>query len=150
MNYEDKKTLITTLGAMLPYCVMMSIPLSDGREGISRLTGIDEDGNCTLDIPTDMPVFKVGENTKPYLRSLSSFTNEEKKEIANSIKNNTVLPNLNKPDINEFLLFTMKSSINVYNWLIENKFDCFNLIEKGLAIEAKDGMYNSITKMIKK
>lgn len=148
MNYQDKKNLIETLGAMLPHEVLISIPLDNEQEGIARLTGIDEEGNCTVDIPVDSVTFKAGENAKPYLRNLLSLTDEEKKAIALSIKNGTILPNFRNPDKNEMFSFLVKSSTEVFNWLIENKFDCFGLIKKGLAFQAKEGMYNSITKMI--
>lgn len=69
---------------------------------------------------------------KPYLRPMSSMTEEEAREyancgniIANSPQNNYLIPNPNCVD-----------------WLNSKHFDFRGLIPKGLAIEAPENMYN--------
>jgi len=59
---------------------------------------------------------------KPYLRPMSSMTEEEHKEYEQWL-----------PD---------GFNINTVNWLLENHFDFMGLIPKGLALEAPNGMYN--------
>lgn len=93
-------------------------------------------------------LFNIGE-FKPYLRSLSSITEEEKRELSKKyvwdiscgqIKiryhsdgywdNNTKCPT------SEYL--------RLFDWLNMHHFDYHGLIEKGLALEAPKGMYNEI------
>ena len=66
----------------------------------------------------------------PYLRSMESMTEEESKEFA-----------LLQTDfyIDGFLYPI--AAINMVNWLNEHHFDYHGLIEKGLALVAKEGMY---------
>ena len=61
-------------------------------------------------------------NIKPYLRPMSSMTEEEHKEYEQWL-----------PD---------GFNINTVNWLLEHHFDFMGLIEKGLALEAPKEMYN--------
>ena len=66
-------------------------------------------------------------NLKPYLRPMSSMTEEEKKEY-------------NK------VMFQSERYEDDYaadvDWLNKHHFDYRGLIEKGLALEAPEGMYN--------
>lgn len=59
---------------------------------------------------------------KPYLRPMSSMTEEEKEEV-------------NDLNMNPF-------SCSVIDWLNAHHFDYRGLIEKGLALEAPEGMYD--------
>ena len=69
------------------------------------------------------------ESVRPYLRPMSSMTEEEKKEYHRAC----IIEYDNGRIIN-------KTGKNV-DWLIERKFDYRGLIPKGLALEAKEGMY---------
>ena len=74
------------------------------------------------------------DTVRPYLRPMSSMTDEERGEYTDIKKgecNGCVLTGKGDPDT-EFLLV---------DWLIDNKFDYRGLIPKGLALEAKEGMY---------
>lgn len=62
---------------------------------------------------------------KPYLRPMSSMTEEERKEYKHLIAFS------GSPD----------GSANLIDWLNAHHFDYRNLIEKGLALEAPKGMY---------
>ena len=68
----------------------------------------------------------------PYLRPMSSMTEEEKKEFA-----------LLQADFysNGFLYPKQFAAINMVNWLNAHHFDYRGLIEKGHALEAPDDMY---------
>ena len=82
------------------------------------------------------------ENIKPYLRPMSSMTDEEKREIYNWLVENDVdWFDFNKLRLDEILI-SFDSSWLLVNWLLEHHFDFMGLIEKGLALEAPKEMYN--------
>ena len=86
------------------------------------------------------------EDIKPYLRPMSSMTEEEKKEF--SIFGFEVIDHINanrdecpKYQVIEVSNFSGITEITV--WFNAHHFDYRGLIEKGLAIEAPEGMYKS-------
>ena len=64
---------------------------------------------------------------KPYLRTMSSMTEEEKQEYIDLL----TITDTSVQDI----------YIKVFDWYHIHHFDYRGLIEKGLALEAKEGMY---------
>ena len=69
---------------------------------------------------------------KPYLRPLSSITEEENEDLYESGgKAYWILSS--EVRLNEFAGF--KESYRSLIWLVRNHFDCFNLLDQGLAIE---------------
>ena len=67
---------------------------------------------------------------KPYLRPMSSMTEEEKKEYCNLQ--------------DRFLCssqYPVTDTYELFDWLNAHHFDYRGLIEKGLALEAPEGMY---------
>ncbi len=101
MTQEEKKFLLKDLSARLPYGVKVNLPLY----GATTLTYdmvklIDKDDNKWL----------------PYLRPMSSMTEEEEYEY----RNVCVSP--------------INRQWDVVDWLNSNHFDYRGLIEKGLAI----------------
>ena len=75
---------------------------------------------------------------KPYLRPLSSMTNEEQKEFV-QFHCVTLCPVV----IDEML--TLDNESNMFDWLNSHHFDYRGLIEKGLALEVPEGMYETKT-----
>lgn len=67
---------------------------------------------------------------KPYLRPMSSMTEEEENELAKI----AVMGGYNDTVFNSFV---------VTDWLNKKMFDYRGLIEKGLALEATEGMYKT-------
>lgn len=65
----------------------------------------------------------------PYLRSMSSMTDEEIKEFI-SIHENVLVAGKN--------IYTAILSIDSINWLLKNHFDFMGLITKDLAIEVTE------------
>lgn len=61
------------------------------------------------------------EEVKPYLRPMSSMTEDEEDEFEIKIRG---------------------SLVSYFDWLNAHHFDYRGLIEKGLALEAPEGMYN--------
>lgn len=123
--------LLQDLSSRLRYGVQLYVP---GYLVPYKLLGIDGD---VLHI--DTPVYDEGDgffeldcfNIKPYLRPLSSMTEEEKEEYKD-------------------LLYCVKYAVDTVfavnmltDWLNAHHFDYRGLNEKGLAIEAPEGMYES-------
>ena len=148
---EDKKLLFIDLSARLPYHVRLKIWLKDGttEEGF-----LDLEHNYA-DVLRDAFYYNKIIDIKPYLRPLSSMTEEEILELykitydtwysdslyykneewinfRDSIKNNNLC----------FKTCIWLSDINkVIDWLNARHFDYHGLISKGLALEAPEGMY---------
>lgn len=131
MTQEEKELLLIDLCARLPY----------GVKCYEAEVGYAFDIIGTTSNNKEF-VFSDGyernlEQIKPYLRSLSSMTDEEKKE-ANRLF--TVLYDRNDVmcgiQINSFVQLD-----KVIEWLNKRYFDWRGLIPKGLAIEAPEGMY---------
>ena len=157
MKSEDKELLVRDLSARLPYGVICQyncvipcgritlektnerdvlkgiIPMSDGHIGF--MVGVDKVNALEGDI-------------KPYLRPMSSMTEEEYVYFM-SIRG----MNLRSYEIHEMMSenFSHPNRIAIVNtlgryshnidWLNENMFDYRGLIEKGLALEAPEEMY---------
>ena len=129
----------------LPYGVICN----DNRHGSSRVTNIDITPD---DIEHKNPkvvlyYFDFDEcgglkNCKPYLRTMSSMTEDESSELSNIISEwwDKELFTLTEEPMIEFALSRLKYSINpmLFNWLLENHFDFMGLIPKDLAIEVTE------------
>lgn len=148
MEQKDKEILLQDLCARLPYRVKVCLY----EKETCILTGIDGD-DVYLDVDTDS--FRI-ESIKPYLRSLSSMTEEEKEELFNLCNfyveedwegKKTEIYGIeiaSRPDPNycydhEFKLWGV--NMKAIDWLNKHHFDYRDLIEKDLAIEAPKGMY---------
>lgn len=106
MTPEEKQLLLKDLCARLSYGVVV------------RST------YYTIDIILD-----DNWTVKPYLRPMSSMTEEEKKELNNVL---------------EFQYYSDDSCMcESTDWLNAHHFDYRGLIEKGLALEAPEGMYKT-------
>ena len=70
---------------------------------------------------------------KPYLRPLSSMTEEEKEEYTSYCFEQPFLQKDKTPNLGSVPM--------CIDWLIKNHFDFRGLIPMGLALEAKEGMY---------
>jgi hypothetical protein len=120
MIKEEKSLLLQDLSARLPYGVIID-PVDCGK---AILVGIKDGGLLLFDTiqkkEYDKP-FDI-EYIKPYLRSMSSMTEEEKEELR--------------------ILRWTKLEYHLVDWLQLHHFDYRGLIEKGLALEAPEGMYN--------
>lgn len=111
MVQEEKQLLLIDLCARLPYNPIIHI---------HDILVDDYDNYLCEDYLAKIRVHQI--TAKPYLRPMSSMT-EEEREI--------------------FCERWMPDGYNVdtFDWLNAHHFDYRNLIEKGLAIEAPEGMY---------
>lgn len=131
ITQKEKELLLRDLSARLPYgvvCKGVTVDINvvkdeyENREVEGLLTNIGYD-YCTLGIMTECELNTI----KPYLRPMSSMTEEEKKTYEMFFNEDGLL----------------NTSIDTYlDWLLENHFDYRGLIPKGLAIEATEDMYN--------
>ena len=136
MTQEEKQLLIKDLCSRLPYGVMVHF------EGWNpeRLSEV----NLEEDVYNGMGGIPI-----PYLRPMSSMNEEERKELKN-----TTCPNGTGYFNEQYLVcpvnhFGEKISYvfmaDVIDWLVSHHFDFRGLIEKGLALEAPEEMYNART-----
>lgn len=141
MEKSLKQLLLKDLCARLPYGVIVHEEWYYQNPGVKERTKKEEDHimNC-YDLASI-------ETIRPYLRPLSSMTAEEKEEL----EKNYVLSSLN------FVVYKIhrhkewyggddeECTFDDYLWLIDwlnaHHFDYRGLIEKGLALEAPEGMY---------
>lgn len=128
MTQEKKQLLIQDLCMRVPYGVKVEVCIKD--KNIKSVDCVKYDTVGTYIRLMDEEKFSI----KPYLRPLSSMTEEEKDEYKNLVRGIVVKDYIALPFINEV------------DWLNKKMFDYRELIEKGLALEAPEGMYNTKTK----
>ena len=119
MTQEEKDLLLQDLCSRLPYGVCAHIRYKEGEPCYGKLA------------PRDIQWFidsKI-ENIKPYLRPMSSMTEEENKEFAKvMVKSQDCSYKDNE-----------SATTMVNDWYLSKGFDVRGLIPKGLALEAPDG-----------
>ena len=123
MTQEEKNLLLKDLCARLPYKVMVHIRYNSKEPCYGELT--PKDIQWFID-------FKIKE-IKPYLRPMSSMTEEESNEFQQLDTECDKMPTFEYVSIEHYRIF---------DWLNAHHFDYRGLIEKGLALEAPKGMYN--------
>ena len=135
MKQEDKELLLKDLCARLPYGVKVKFAGYSGRE------------DCTLNAQHLGSTYNIEYlRMKPYLRPLSSMTEEEKEELktlfdAEEVTSDSICY-LEGGTLVEYLSRISYSFCSkVIDWLNAYHFDYRGLIERGLAIEAPEGMY---------
>ena len=118
MTQEDKQLLLQDLCARLPY--------KCNYKASKKITHWNK---LTLSTGTiDKIIDDYYDEIKPYLRPMSSMTEEEKKEFYKVVYDSMNIDNISP-------------SVYVGEWQYSKHFDVHGLIEKGLAIEAPEGMY---------
>lgn len=126
MTQEDKELLLKDLCARMPYGVIGT----DNRHGDSIVTPrvINLSSKKILVYYWDFDEYGDIEECKLYLRPMSSMTKEERAERI------AILWEL-EGHIDEDVTYKYQ------DWLLSHHFDFRNLIGKGLALEAPEGMY---------
>jgi len=138
MTQEDKELLLKDLCARLPYQPQINIEFENmygGGNMDSTLLKIDAEHYLINDEP-------IG-NVRPYLRPMSSMTEEEFVEYYN-IKYDKVTSRdkWERIDVGKYHNVGIIPIDEYLDWLNAHHFDYRGLIEKGLAIEAPEGMYS--------
>lgn len=130
MTQQDKDLLLKYLCMALPYGVVIKITSDDGMLDVSY--------NIKLDADLLSDLLHGEDDFMPYLRPMSSMTEEEKKEFNNipSTKNYQI--------VNGDLPWDVANYKQI-QWLLKKHFDFIGLIPKGLAIEVseKNNPYNT-------
>lgn len=138
MKQEDKQLLLKDLCSRLPYGVKVKYLYWDENKGCEYpvpmiLDDINSDGYIRFhgDIAEGEGRGMLTQYL-PYLRPMSSMTEEEKEEYC---------------DLQDKFLcssqYPVTDAYELFDWLNEHHFDYRGLIEKGLALEAKEGMYKT-------
>lgn len=139
MTQEDKRLLFIDLCARVPYVTFVYVEWHETEEleicegcedeeeepNIHTLISCNYYGECDL----DDNLYKTIYDIKPYLRPISSMTEEEKEDFG-------------VPFTSEGLV-TLADTVECMDWLNAHQFDYRGLIEKGLALEAPEGMYKN-------
>ena len=132
MIQEYKELLLRDLCARLPYGVKLDFYSRAMNEHlVSILLGIEPNNDDKPIIAkVNNGAYTLGQDhIKPYLRPMSSMTEEEREEYKHIAPGIVIEDGIRLPNINQI------------NWLNAHHFDYRGLIEKGLAIEAPEGMY---------
>lgn len=139
MTQEDKQLLLQDLSARLPYGVKFlreswNYEWDQELSVIEVLEDIDKDGYIN-----NTKVYNV-EDIKPYLRPMSSMTEEEKSHISKMMCLRTyddgIVYDMTYPVYTPY--YVMEDCLN---YLRSIHIDYSGLIERGLALVASEGMY---------
>ena len=131
MTKEDRQLLLKDLAARFPYGVVLDVDTTDWKAPQGHIqVKIEGYGVIFKDLSLIVNGSYYGDNYKPYLRPMSSMTEEEVVEFE------SITEELLEHGTSEEIWDT------VIDWLNAHHFDHRHLIEKGLAIEAPEGMYN--------
>lgn len=142
MTQEDKRLLLKDLCARLPYGVVLNVGDNDLKlDKQHQNIGILYPEDCSDEFnKAHNSTFYIvisgcyyGENIKPYLRPMSSITEEEAIKYVTLTHYNT--DDNGKP--------YRELTVEALDWLNKNHIDYRGLILKGLALEAPEDMYKS-------
>ena len=135
MTQEDKDLLLRDISARLPYVVQIRIPSNSGKTFYEA---------TICEITNRYVCVKGGGDTcygygsfKPYLRPMSSMTEEEFHEYMKFTKHSW--SGIDKSEDCYYVKVTDRAEF--IDFLYLHHFDFRGLIEKGLALEAPEGMY---------
>ena len=122
MTREDRELLLKDLGGRLPYGVkILDIPANV----VGKLFLISTTDTVQYETADDTGIQTLY-NIKPYLRPMSSMTEEEQRTLDSMCNGVETVSRLSG----------LKMFDKAFNWLNENHFDYRGLIEDGLAIDA--------------
>ena len=127
MTQEEKDILIADLCGRLPYGLIIKCN-DEFRQTKEKLVSIDI-GNGLINYDWRLT------DIKPYLRLWTSMTEKEIKEIQ------TILGDAFADT--EMYTISILGTQPLFKYLNKKMIDYSGLIEKGLALEAKEGMYNN-------
>jgi hypothetical protein len=136
MKEEDRELLVKDLCARLLYGVVLDVDTTDWKAPHGHIqVKIEGVGLIFKDQSLIVNGSYYGDNYKPYLRPMSSMTEEEINEFH---KLSFIHVDYGLEPLQCVL------SVNEIDWLNAHHFDYRGLIEKGLALEAPKDMYNRI------
>ena len=132
MTQGDKQLLLKDLCARLPYGVKVQ---HQHQDYLNEVQTVEHISRKYGEIETES-VLGFVDDFKPYLRPMSSMTEEEKEDYRKVCELDTKILSKHPMDETPF-----PALYNSQDWLNKNMFDYRGLIEMGLAIEAPKNMY---------
>ena len=139
MTQEDKELLLKDLCARLPYNAHI---FTNSKHHIRLLTisrDLDYDEQYWINGLYDI------DEVKPYLRPMSSMTEEEREKLEHlsdeyfgKALDKQIQESLSSSNRNESRILEYIASSVIVDWLNTHHFDYRGLIEKGLAIEVTE------------
>lgn len=162
MEKKDRQLLIKDLSARLSYGVRIREYNDEYGWSDGVLSTITNDYFSEGEPSIEGDWINRVEDVKPYLRPLYSMTEDEARFILKFIlgDQNVYMVNVTKDGIEAYVDDGVASfeknyvfhneivrSLGIFDYLNERQFDYRGLIEKGLALEAPDNMYNLEHKM---
>ena len=137
MTQEEKQLLLKDLCARVPYGVKVHV----GDDWAMTLRQIDY--KCFCECWENEDIKSNSRWMLPYLRPMSSMTEEEKRELAEEQKKDEelFLYIIHKSQEGDDSLLGTAIPHYAEDWANKNHFDYRGLIQMGLALEAPEGMY---------
>lgn len=139
MTKEDRQLLLKDLATRLPYGLYATVRDPEENDDFQpfEVLGIKEDLVWVRNTMIGVDHFDTIEVVKPYLRPMSSMMKEEKHEL---LKFGVV--NLDKyNNAIDVCCVGFENHAKAQDYLNSIHVDYRGMIEKGLAIEAPEGMY---------
>jgi hypothetical protein len=138
MGQEDKELLLKDLCARLPYNCRVFYEYIDNLDNKTYGYSLTLNTWCIDEFIANKAVIK------PYLRPISSMTDEEKGELKLEQEKDEELfiQVINKSQNGDDSLLGTVIPHCAEDWANKNHFDYRGLIPMGLALEAPEGMYN--------
>lgn len=146
MTQEEKQLLLIDLCARLPHRVNVLLDLERQFDGgsICTLTSIKLEETPIFNVDVTLHDCSI-EELRPYLRPMSSMTEEERKELKQEhVKDEKLYAECLTRAANGDN--SMRGKVITHfaaDWCNKNHFDYRGLIPMGLALEAKEGMYKT-------
>ena len=141
MTQEEKQLLFKDLCARLPYEVKCAdFTYNEYGDIVNTVETLEtiipsRQEYKYVDIYSTHDISRI----KPYLRPMSSMTEEEEMEVKKfGVSYDKAFHN----DIYDTGI-SMEEAFTAISWFLERHFDINYLIEKGLALEAPEGMYKT-------
>ena len=123
---------------MLPYGVVALKTYKEGSKTMES-TSLTETDDIDMLLGTVEDMEEAHYTIRPYLRPMSSMTEEEFKKWRKLVD----LRREPTKDIFDTAILSFKNIDEVTDWLNSHHFDYRGLIEKGLALEAPEDMYKT-------
>ena len=144
MSQEDKNLLLIVLSVGLPY----GIKVLNTAEGLNEICKLDsimtsksgKDCFVGLTLPDDSIMTGI-EMVKPFLRPMSSMT-EEEKQMLNNFASDMGDKWFDASSNNDRWAITIENNRRSVEYLCSKHLDLHGLIPKGFALEAPEGMYD--------
>lgn len=144
MTQQDKQLLIKDLSARLPYGVICACSFYNGQynqqKKLLKIMSYTTNPYCVeLDNGEYMPSAYMLDDIKPYLRPMSSMTEEERKEYEGFIIHRE---HINAQGQERYIAcFSFGNVPRLIDWFNAHHLDWRGLIPMGHALEAPKDMY---------